>query len=294
MSDGSTIWQAMILLGAGSPMPFAEFMEQGALGVSIFETPDGGWSVAALHRTRPDAGALGAGLALVAASEGVDEPALQVAPVPAADWLAVAYAGFPSRRIGRFHIYGSHIADRPPAGAIPLKIDAATAFGSGEHATTEGCLAALGLIRRRRTGIRRALDMGTGSGILAIAIAKSWKMAEVAAIDIDPESARVAGANARLNGVADRVRARQGDGYRAPLARTGPPFDLIVANILARPLIRMAPRLKDRLAPGGVAVLSGLLRRQENAVLAAHRAAGLRFVGRRPVGEWRSLILRRP
>lgn len=280
-------------LGEASPAPFADFMERGAAGVSVFEAPGGGWTITALHRARPDAGMLGAGLALVAASEGTPEPALEIAPLPATDWLEMAYAGFPARRIGRFHVYGSHIAAPPPPGAIPLEIDAATAFGSGEHATTEGCLLALGALKRRRPRLGRALDMGTGSGILAIAVAKSWKMAAVTAIDIDAEAARVAASNARLNCVAGRVRARCGDGYRAPLARSGPPFDLIVANILARPLTRMAPSLRRRLAPGGIAILSGLLRRQEPAVLAAHRAIGLRFVARRPIGEWHSLILRR-
>ena len=281
-------------LGDVSPVAFADFMERDAAGVSVFEAPEGGWVITALHRGRPDAGAMSAGLALVAASEGAPEPALEIAQVPATDWLAEAYAGFPARRIGRFYIYGSHIAAGPPPGALPLKIDAATAFGSGEHATTEGCLTALDGFKRRRRRIVRALDMGTGSGILAIATAKSWRMAKVAAIDIDAESARVATANARLNGEAGRVRARQGNGYLAPLARNGPPFDLIVANILARPLARMAPSLRRRLKPGGIAILSGLLRRQEQSVLSAHRAQGLRFVARRPIGEWHTLILMRP
>lgn len=294
MSNGSSIWQAVVQLGDTSPAPFADFMERDAAGVSVFEAAGGGWTITALHRTRPDAGKLGAGLALVAASEGAPEPVLEITPLPATDWLATAYAGFPARRIGRFYVYGSHIATPPPPGAFPLKIDAATAFGSGEHATTEGCLLALGALKRQRTRICRALDMGTGSGILAIAIAKSWRMARVAAIDIDAESARVAAANARLNGEAGQIRARQGNGYHAPLARNGPPFDLIVANILARPLIRMAPSLRRRLAPGGIAILSGLLRRQEASVLSAHRAVGLRFVRRRAIGEWHALILTRP
>jgi len=289
------MWQAIVRLGDVPPAPFVDFMETGAAGVSVFEAPDGdGWIISALHRARPDAGTLGAGLALVAASEGVAEPVLEISPLPAADWLAEAYAGFPARRIGRFYIYGSHIADPPPPDALALKIDAATAFGSGEHATTEGCLTAIGALRRRRPRLARVLDMGTGSGILSIAAAKSWPAASVIAIDIDAESARVAAANAALNGVGGRVRARQGDGYRAPLARNGAAFDLIVANILARPLMRMAPALSRRLAPGGIAILSGLLRRQEPAVLAAHRSAGLTLVGRRPIGEWQTLILRRP
>jgi ribosomal protein L11 methyltransferase len=136
--------------------------------------------------------------------------------------------------------------------------------------------------------------MGTGSGILAIGAAKLFSAARVNGVDIDAESARVANLNARLNGVAARFRAVQGAGYASPLAARGPRFDVIVANILARPLIRMAPMLRRRLAPGGIAILSGLLRRQEQAVLGAHKAVGLRLAGRKPIGEWMTLILRRP
>jgi ribosomal protein L11 methyltransferase len=213
--------------------------------------------------------------------------------LPPADWLAEAYAGFPARHIGRFYVHGSHVPP-PSGGTIPLHIDAATAFGSGEHATTEGCLLAIADLVRRGARIDRVLDMGTGSGILAIGIAKLVRTARVSAVDIDEESARVASLNAELNGVGNRVRAVQGNGYRSPLAARGPRFDVIIANILARPLIRMAPSLHHRLAHGGTAILSGLLRRQEAAVLGAHKAMGLRLVGRKRIGEWTTLILRRP
>ena len=287
-------WQATVRPGPGSPVPYADFLEQDAQGISVFEDPGGGWVVTALYRTRPDAGQIGAALALIAASAGEPEPALEIAPLPASDWLAEAYAGFPARRLGRFHIYGSHIAALPPPGALPLKVDAATAFGSGEHATTEGCLLALAAERRRRPRLRRGLDMGTGSGILAIAIARLWQAADIIAIDVDPESARVAAANARANRATPRIRVRAGDGYHAPLARTGPRFDVIVSNILARPLARMAPALARRLAPGGTAILAGLLRRQQATVLSAHRTAGLKLAARRPIGEWQILVLKKP
>jgi ribosomal protein L11 methyltransferase len=289
---GSGLWQATIRLGDSPVEPFADFLETDAVGVSMFEDPDGGWSVTALYKKQPDSGALRSRLALVAAAHGAPEPAVAIAALPPSDWLALAYAGFPPRHIGRFYVHGSHVA-APSGGAIALHIDAATAFGSGEHATTEGCLLTISDLARRRPNLKRVLDMGTGSGILAIAVAKRWKMARVAAVDIDAESARVAGLNAKLNGVGRRVVAVQGNGYRSPLAARGKKFDVIVANILARPLIRMAPSLRNRLAPGGVALLSGLLRRQEAGVLAAHRAMGLRLIGRRPIGEWQTLIVRR-
>jgi ribosomal protein L11 methyltransferase len=292
----SGLWQATVRLGDARVEAFADMMETGAAGVSMFETPDsqdGGWTVTALYRAEPDAAVLSANLALVAAMQGVAEPALEIAAIDNADWLAQAYAGFPARRIARFYIHGSHVDAPPPAGILALHIDAATAFGSGEHATTEGCLRAISALARRRPGPRTILDMGTGSGILAIGAAKIWPRARISGVDIDPESARVAAFNAKLNGVPSRVHAEQGDGYNCPLALLGPRFDLIVSNILARPLIRMAPALHRRLRPGGIAILSGLLARQAPAVLSAHRSAGLRLVGRVPIGEWQTLILRR-
>jgi ribosomal protein L11 methyltransferase len=289
---GSGLWQATVRLGDDPAGPFADVLEEGAVGVSIFETGAGLWSATGLYRTVPDSQAIATRLALVAAAHGLAEPELDIAPLPPADWLELAYAGFPARDIGRFHVHGSHIA--PPARhRLSLHIDAATAFGSGEHATTEGCLLAISDLRRSGARVNRVLDMGTGSGILAIGTAKLFPRARVTAIDIDAESARVAALNARLNQVGARVRAVQGNGYASPLAARGPGFDVIIANILARPLIRMAPSLGRRLKPGGTAILSGLLRRQEQAVLSAHRAAGLKLAGRKPIGEWTTLVLRR-
>lgn len=293
-AKGLGLWQATLRVGQGAAAPFADALEQDSVGVSMFEATDGDWTVAALYRVRPDAGALAGRVALAAVSAGIPEPSVELARLPAADWLAQAYAGLPPRRIGRFYVHGSHVAGRPPSATLALHIDAATAFGSGEHATTEGCLLGIGRLNRKRRELRRVLDMGSGSGILAIAAAKIWPTARVAAVDIDAEAARVARLNARLNGVSRRVRAERGDGYHAPLARDGAHFDLIIANILARPLIRMAPPLRRRLAPGGIAILSGILNRQAASVLSAHRAVGLRLVRRQAIGDWQTLTLRRP
>jgi ribosomal protein L11 methyltransferase len=293
---GSGLWQAVVRIGQDPVAPFVDFIDAGAAGMTVFETvaddPAHGWTITAIYRAQPNIAAIDAGLAMIATAHGLPEPDFEIAPLAPADWLAQAYAGFPARRIGRYYVYGSHLPP-PSGGFVPLRIDAATAFGSGEHATTEGCLGAIGERAKRSRPVRRALDMGTGSGILAIAIAKSWKAAAVLAVDIDAESARVARANALSNGVGGRVKTAQGNGYRSPLAARGRPFDLIVSNILAKPLQRMAPSLARRLAPGGVAILSGLLRRQAAGVIAAHRAAGLRLAGRRSVGDWTTLIVRR-
>jgi ribosomal protein L11 methyltransferase len=192
-------------------------------------------------------------------------------------------------RVGRFLIHGSHETSTAPAGAIAIMIDAATAFGTGEHPSTRGCLLALEMLARRRR-FRRPLDIGAGTGILAIAAAKRLHR-RVAARDIDAEAVRLARGNARVNRVAARVRVHRGAGYGGrDLA--GSRYDLIFANILAWPLARMARDLARRLEPGGRAVLSGLLRRQEPIVLAAHRPLGIVLERRIVVKGWSTLVLR--
>ena len=163
---------------------------------------------------------------------------VKVAPVAAADWLARTAEGFPAQPIGRFWVHGSHIAGPPPAGTLPIRLDAGLAFGSGEHASTQGCLLALERLASRRR-FRRILDLGCGSGILAIAAARLWP-ARVIAADNDPVAVGVARANALSNGVGHRIRALASEGYRNPLVRAGGPYELIVANILADPLCELA------------------------------------------------------
>ena len=176
-------------------------------------------------------------------------------------------------RIGRFFVYGSHHRGGVPAGAIGIVLDAATAFGTGEHPSTRGCLMALEALARRRA-IRHPLDIGTGTGILSIAAAKLLRR-PVLASDIDPGSVAVARHNVARNGVARLVRVGRAAGYRGRALRRRR-YDLILSNILARPLALLAADLARHLAPGGRAVLSGLLRRQEPIVLAPHRGLGTR------------------
>ena len=259
-----------------------------AVAIAAFEiVPGGEWRLEAYALDAPDPPAVEAALARAAADAGVARPACHIAPLPPVDWLAQNRRDFPAQAIGRFFIYGSHHTGGVPAGRIGLLVDAATAFGSGEHATTRGCLAALDRLARRQR-VRRPLDLGCGSGILALALAKRWHVT-VRAADIDPESVRVTRANAALNGVGRRVRAARSDGYRAPLVRGGRPYDLIASNILAQPLCRFARDLRRHLAPGGVAVLSGLLVGQEAQVIAAHRRQGLALRRRTRRDGWSTL-----
>jgi ribosomal protein L11 methyltransferase len=269
---------------------FAAALEPFADAVSAFElAPGGAWRVEAYAAAAPEPARLAA--ALRDTATGGPAPPHHVAPLPAVDWLAENRRDFPPLALGRFFIHGSHFQGRVPAGRFGLLIDAATAFGSGEHDTTRLCLAALERLQRRRR-IAKPLDLGCGSGILSLAAGLLWRV-PVLGSDLDPESVRVARDNARLNRLAGLVRIVQGDGYRAPAIRRRAPFDLIVANILARPLCRLAPALARHLAPGGVAILSGLLIEQETQVLAAHRNQGLALIGRLRSPAWAALMLRR-
>jgi ribosomal protein L11 methyltransferase len=211
--------------------------------------------------------------------------------VPVGGWLARTKMAFPEQKIGRrFLVRGTHIAAPAVPGRITLTLDAGMAFGTGEHNSTRGCLVALERIAHLRP--RRILDLGTGSGILAIAAAKLLRV-PVLATDIDARAARVAAANARLNGVAHLVRAGKADGWADTAITRGAPYDLVFANILARPLCAMAHALAGHLAPGGVAILAGLLTVQAIWVLSAHRRAGLVLKDRIADGAWTILILGR-
>lgn len=259
--------------------------------VSTFEAANGGtWLVEGFSVVPLSGAELDTALALAWAGRGVPpKPVLE--RLPARDWVRENQESFPPRRVGRYFVYGSHHRRGAPAGTIGLLIDAATAFGTGEHASTAGCLRALdGLARRRR--FRRILDMGTGTGILAIAAAKTFAR-DVLAADVDNGAVQVARENARRNGVGRCVATRWSRGYLSRAIRRRRPYDLVLANILARPLARMAVDLGRALEPGGFAVLAGLTEWQAPYVLAAHRARRLSLVKRSVIDGWCALIVRR-
>ena len=224
-----------------------------------------------------------------------ERPAYSLDKLPDVDWVAESQKALPPILAGRFRIRGSHVTEPAPPGAIDLLIDANAAFGTGRHETTRGCLLALQDIAKRRPvtdPVTRILDMGCGSGVLAMAAAKLWPC-RVLGVDNDAPSIRVAQDNLRTNGVADAVRLLCGDGFRdARVAKAGP-YELILANILAEPLCRMAEDVKRHLLPGGLAILSGLLTAQERQVITRYRAAGLVPVARYRLAEWSTLVLRR-
>ncbi len=243
----------------------------------------------AYFATRPDPVELNALLAAAAAAAGTALPKVVLECLPPLDWAAESQKARPPVRAGRFYLFGAHLPDPPPAGTIAIRIDAGQAFGTGHHESTRGCLMALDRLARRARP-QRPLDLGCGAGVLAIAMAKLWP-ATVMACDVDPVAVRVTIANTRLNAVSGRVRVVRANGFRhAAVAQRGP-YDLIAANILAGPLIRMTGDLRRSLAPRGIVILSGLLRDQERAVIARYRGAGLIRIRRIALGEWVTLVL---
>ena len=206
-----------------------------------------------------------------------------------ADWLAMALSGLPPVRAGRFFVYGMHDRGRTPVNAVNLRIEAGAAFGTGHHGTTVGCLLSYDRLLKAR-GFARVLDVGAGTGVLAIAAARTGARVAVGT-DIDPVSVLIARENARVNHARGRF-ALAGD-LDHPLVRGSAPYDLVFANILARPLVGLAQSIRGALRPGGVVILSGLLRTQERYVRAAYLARGFRLIRRIHRDAWATLVLTR-
>ena len=300
-------WSAKIIVPGPRAMAFESVFDGLSDVVSLYEDlayadqDDAPWWVEGLFAGAPPKAELESRAALVARSLGLSEPDFIVARVPAKDWLSESVASFKPLTAGRYYIHGDHVPPPYPPGKIHLCVNAATAFGSGEHASTYGCLLALDALARKksattllaRCGQPAVLDMGCGSGILSMAMAKTWPV-KVLGADIDPEAARVTHFNARVNGLSARVRAVLTDGPSIGAVQRNGPYGIITANILARPLCAMARNLARQLAPGGTLILAGLLQRQEAMVLAAYRAQGLCLTRRIVRAPWSILALERP
>lgn len=257
-------------------------------GVGVFEVEDGSatWEVGGYFTGRPDI----AGLALLALLHGAKD--FVVSDVSDRDWVAEVRRELAPVEAGRFVVHGSH--DRGVVGLhkLRLEIDAAMAFGTGHHATTKGCLMVLDRLARRGLVARRVADIGSGTGVLAMGAARVWPVAAVAS-DIDPVATATALANVLGNGLRGRVACLTAVGFRHGRLRDGAPYDLIFANILANPLKRLAPDMLRFLAPGGVAILSGILANQAAGVEAVYRGFGFGRVEKLVIGEWATLGLRR-
>ncbi len=213
-----------------------------------------------------------------------------------ADWVTMSQAGLRPIRAGRFFVHTPTHRSHPP-GTIPFEIDASLAFGTGQHATTSGCLEALDRLESERAHFRNIADIGTGTGLLAFAALALWPEAKCIATDIDAVAIDVARDNAAINGVRLGMQAGEllvmvADGMDSPLLAARAPFDLIIANILAGPLIELGPDLVKGLAAGGIALLGGLLDTQADAVIVAYEKLGLNLRSRGS-GEWPVLVLSR-
>lgn len=267
-------------LEASSPEP---------TGVGVFEIEDGSglWEVGAYYVEPPDRSVL----LLLSTAFGANP--FQVSELPEIDWVAKVRRDLAPVEAGRFWLYGSHDADKVPPGVIPLQIEATVAFGTGHHGTTLGCLRAVDRLAAAGMAARNVADIGSGTGVLAMAAARLWPAAAIIASDIDEVAVEVALANAAINDLADRVPCVEAAGFDHPDLAARAPYDLIFANILKGPLIELAPAMAAHAAPGGVLILSGLLTTQAEDVTAAYVAAGFAPTAREDIGDWSTLVLTR-
>ncbi|MCQ2965145.1 MAG: 50S ribosomal protein L11 methyltransferase [Alphaproteobacteria bacterium] len=287
-------WQLDLVLSQQA-MPFFEKALDGdedtALLAQLIEkgTNKGKWLLQAIFQEKPDKAALETKLEIATTLAKIDFPKYTLSEIVQKDWLRASLDSFKPVSVGNYYIYGSHIKDLPPQDKISLQIDAATAFGSGEHFTTQGCLLGLEEVSSK-IHIDKILDMGCGSGILGLAAAATLHKNVVCA-DIDPESVRVTLENAQKNNLEKFITAYDGNGYARPEIKENGPYNLIFSNILARPLTMMAKDLSANLSEHGVAILSGLLYKQENWVISAHKRAGLKLKKRYRIEGWSTLIM---
>ncbi|MDX5402303.1 MAG: 50S ribosomal protein L11 methyltransferase, partial [Rhodobacterales bacterium] len=257
-------------------------------GVGVFEIEDGSglWEVACYFTETPDH----AGLALLATIHGAKPFA--ISELPETDWVAKVRRELSPVVAGRFFVYGSHDADKVPEGVEALLIEAAMAFGTGHHGTTQGCLRALDRLDRDGFVGKNVADIGCGTAVLAMGAARIWPN-PVLAGDIDEVAVDVARANVTANDLEGRVHCVEATGFSHPDIAAASPFDLVFANILKGPLIELAPEMADHLIPGGYAILSGILNEQADEVIAVYSQSGINLVHREEIGEWTTLTLRK-
>jgi ribosomal protein L11 methyltransferase len=269
----------------------AETLPADEIAVALVDIGAGRWRVAMHFRAPPDEKII---RALTAAAAGkAAAKALRFERVAAKDWVRESLAGLAPVTAGRFIVHGAHDRARVPLNRIGIEIEAALAFGTGHHGTTRGCLLALDSLCKSLPR-RRILDLGTGSGVLAIAAARALRQ-PVLATDIDGDAVGAARANAARNRAGSFVEVIKADGVTGPKLRERAPYDLVLTNILLRPLQCLAAPLTRLTAPGAHVVLSGLLASQANAAIAAYR--GFALERRIDLDGWTTLVLvrrRRP
>lgn len=292
-AKGGETWRLALAVPAAHRDRFAAVLEPYGNSIAIGEPDQSGQSfIEAIAVKAPDRGVIRAAVALLSASLDLPEPAVAIERLAAADWLKISEQEFAPIRIGRFFVHASAFRGRVPYGSIGLGIDAGMAFGTGRHESTQGCLLALQwLVRRHRA--RRMLDLGCGCGTLGIAAARLWNC-RVTAADIDAAAVAVARATIARNGLAGRIDASWSDGPARRRIAARAPFDLIAANIVPLPLLRLGRGLARALAPGGVLILGGMIVPEAAPVERRYRALGLGLLACIDVGAWRTLVFERP
>ena len=268
----------------------AESFDNNEAAIAAFEASDKSWDITIHFADPPDRDAIRALVARTASDEIASRIAYET--VEAKDWVKASLDGLAAVNAGRFIVHGQHHRDSIAPNRIGIEIEAALAFGTGHHGTTRGCLLLLDQILKHKTP-RHVLDLGCGTGVLGIAAAKAlrWK---VLASDIDLKSTQVARENSRLNGTGALTQIVCAPGFSSPHFQQQPKFDLVLANILANPLRRLASPMAAHLALPAYVILSGLLPDQANAVIAAYRMVGLVLVRKIQIDGWTSLLLYRP
>jgi ribosomal protein L11 methyltransferase len=253
------------------------------------------WRLDAYFDREPTAEMLELLASLAPSATGTD-PAVE--KVEDRDWVTLSQQGLEPIRAGRFFVHTPARRGAAPSDSIPLEIDAGRAFGTGQHETTSGCLLALSRLKARGAAVADLVDLGTGTGLLAFAALRLWPAARAAASDNDPVAIEVSEENAAINHVRlGRARGQLellvAEGMEHPRLQARAPYDLVIANILAGPLIDLAPSVADAIAPGGRLILAGLLDHQAPAVAAAYRRQGMMLAGRVERGEWPTLVMRK-
>jgi ribosomal protein L11 methyltransferase len=266
-----------------------ESLDDDQAAVAAFERADGRWDIVVHFAEAPDQASIRELVALAAGDEVAKHITFDT--VEAKDWVAASLEDLVPVLAGRFIVHGRHDRARVPPNKLGIEIEAALAFGTGHHGTTRGCLLLLDRVLSAHYP-KRVLDLGTGTGVLAIAAAKAQRR-RVLASDIDPVSVRVARDNARLNGVGNWVEAICATGFSAPQFALRGPFDLVLANILANPLRQMATPMAAHLAPSAFVILSGLLPHQARSVIASYRARGIILRRHLNIDGWSSLLMQR-
>jgi ribosomal protein L11 methyltransferase len=261
----------------------------GQAAITAFEGAGGRWCITLHFAEAPDQASIRELVGVAAGHEIVGDIAFDI--VEAKDWVKATLEQLAPVNAGRFSVHGRHDRAKVPPNKIGVEIEAALAFGTGHHGTTRGCLLLLDHVLKAYRP-RRVLDLGTGTGVLAISAAKALHI-KLLASDIDPLSVKVARENARLNGTGELVNAIRAGGFSAPQFERNRPFDLVLANILANPLRQMATPMARHLASSALVILSGLLPHQAQSVIAAYRARGLVLERHIQIEGWSSLLMRK-